>query len=127
MPIIHVENERPIQAPHGRRLVLALEDASIDVLHRCGGYGRCTSCRVEVLAGNAGPRTEREIDRLALEPELPPNTRLSCQVLVQGDLTLRVPLRLSTSNMPDAGPRPKDEITPPPKYPEPENTAPENA
>lgn len=118
MPTIHVEGEPPFETPSRRRLVLALEDAGIDILHRCGGYGRCATCRVEVLAGDAGPRTQREIDRLADEANLPPHTRLSCQVLVGGDLTLRVPLRLGISGLPDAGPRPKDEITPPPRYPE---------
>jgi len=111
---IHVEGETAFETPRGRRLVLAIEDAGIDILHRCGGYGRCTTCRVEVLAGDAGPRTQRELDRLADEADLPENTRLACQVQVRGDLTLRVPLRLSSSGMPDAGPRPKDEITPPP-------------
>lgn len=116
MPRIDVEGAPPFEAETGRRLVLAIEEAGIDILHRCGGYGRCLTCRVEVLAGNAGPRTQREIDRLADELDLPPETRLSCQVLVQDDLTLRVPMRLSTSGMPNVGPRPNDQITPPPRY-----------
>jgi ferredoxin len=117
MPVIHVEGEQPFEAPEGKRLVLAIEDAGIDILHRCGGYGRCTTCRVEIRSGEAGPRTEREVERLASE-RFPPTTRLSCQLLVQADLTLHVPLRLSTSGLKDAGPRPKDEITPPPRYPQ---------
>jgi len=116
MPIIHVEGSAPFEAPVGRRLVLALEDAGVDVLHRCGGYGRCTSCRVEVLAGDAGPRTQREVDRLGQEADLPVNTRLSCQLVVRGDLIVRVPMRLSTSQMPDAGPRPKEQVTPTPTF-----------
>lgn len=115
MPKIHVEGEAPFEAPAGRRLVLALEDAGVDVLHRCGGYGRCTTCRVEVLEGDAGPRTQREIERLATE-SFAPNTRLSCQVLVQGDLALRVPLRLGTSGLSSPGPRPQEGITPSPVY-----------
>jgi ferredoxin len=116
MPVIYVEGEQPFDAPHGKRLVLAIEDAGIDILHRCGGYGRCTTCRVEILSGEAGPRTLREIERLASET-VSPETRLSCQLLVQADLSLRVPLRLGSSGLTNAGPRPKDEITPPPIYP----------
>jgi ferredoxin len=116
MPTIHVEGEQPFEAPHRKRLVLAIEDAGIDILHRCGGYGRCTTCRVEIRSGEAGPRTLHEIERLAGET-FPAETRLSCQVLVQADLSLHVPLRLSSSGLTNAGPRPKDEITPPPRYP----------
>ena len=43
-----------IDAPEGKKLVLVLEDAGIDILHRCGGNARCTTCRVEVLAGDPG-------------------------------------------------------------------------
>jgi ferredoxin len=106
MPVIYVEGEQPFDAPHGKRLVLAIEDAGIDILHRCGGYGRCTTCRVEILSGEAGPRTLREIERLASET-VSPETRLSCQLLVH----------LGSSGLTNAGPRPKDEITPPPIYP----------
>jgi hypothetical protein len=38
--------------PDGKRLVLAIEqDAHVDVLHACGGNARCTTCRVEYIAG----------------------------------------------------------------------------
>jgi len=38
-----------------KRLVLAIEqDAKVDILHACGGNARCTTCRVEFIAGD-GP------------------------------------------------------------------------
>ena len=40
-----------IDAPEGKKLVLVIEDAGIDILHRCGGNARCTTCRVEMLEG----------------------------------------------------------------------------
>lgn len=95
-------------APEGKKLVLALEDAGIDILHRCGGNARCTTCRVEVLEGNTGEMGELERNRLAVEAELGPNVRLSCQIRVHDDLKVRVINQASVRGM-DAGPRPFDE------------------
>ena len=47
-----------IDAPQGKKLVLVLEDAGIDILHRCGGNARCTTCRVEILEGDPGEMGE---------------------------------------------------------------------
>ncbi len=106
MASIRVEGEGTIECADGRRLVLCIEDAGIDILHRCGGNARCTTCRVEVLDGNAGAMTERERERLAREHDLAPNVRLSCQIVPTGELTVRVINRLSESGLPDPGPRP---------------------
>lgn len=97
-----------IDAPEGKKLVLVLEDAGIDILHRCGGNARCTTCRVEVLAGDPGEMGELERDRLALEAELADNVRLSCQIRVQSDLKVQVINQASVRGM-DAGPRPFDQ------------------
>lgn len=95
-------------APEGKKLVLTLEDAGIDILHRCGGNARCTTCRVEVLEGDPGEMGELERNRLAVEAELAPNIRLSCQIRVKNDLKVRVINQVSVRGM-DAGPRPFDE------------------
>ncbi len=97
-----------IDAPQGKKLVLVLEDAGIDILHRCGGNARCTTCRVEVLEGEPGPMGELERNRLAMEAELADNVRLSCQIRVNSDLKVRVINQASVRGM-DAGPRPLDE------------------
>jgi len=97
-----------IDAPQGKKLVLVLEDAGIDILHRCGGNARCTTCRVEILEGDPGEMRELERNRLAMEAELADNVRLSCQIRVSGDLSVRVINQLSVRGM-DAGPRPFDE------------------
>jgi ferredoxin len=49
-----------ITAAEGRRLVLAIEDAGVDILHRCGGNARCATCRIEVLDGEPSPITDAE-------------------------------------------------------------------
>src|SRR5688500_15603750 len=111
MPKINAETATgpvDIDAPEGKKLVLAIEDAGIDILHRCGGNARCTTCRVEILEGNPGEMGELERNRLAVESELAPNVRLSCQIRVQNDLKVRVVNQASVRGM-DAGPRPFDD------------------
>ena len=95
-------------AEQGRKLVLAIEDAGIDILHRCGGNAKCTTCRVEVLAGDPGEIGDAERNRLAMETGLAENVRLSCQVRVVDDLKVRVINQSSVRGIP-AGPRPSDE------------------
>jgi ferredoxin len=95
------------EAGEGRKLVLALEDSGIDILHRCGGNAKCTTCRVEVLEGNAGEMGELERNRLAMETGLAENVRLSCQVRINDHLHVRVINTSSERGIP-AGPRPVD-------------------
>lgn len=97
-----------IEAPEGKKLVLVIEDAGIDILHRCGGNARCTTCRVEVIEGEPGAMGELEQNRLAMEAELAPNIRLSCQIRVHSDLKVGVVNQASVRGM-DPGPRPLDE------------------
>ena len=52
MPTVTVEGEKSFEVENGKKLVLAIEDAGIDILHRCGGNARCTTCRVQILAGD---------------------------------------------------------------------------
>jgi ferredoxin len=110
MPKINAETATgpvEIDAPAGKKLVLALEDGGVDILHRCGGNARCTTCRVQILEGEPGEMEELERNRLAVEAELAPNVRLSCQIRVQDDLKVRVINQVSIRRM-DAGPRPVD-------------------
>ena len=61
MPKIQAETATGLvetEAPEGKKLVLTLEDAGIDILHRCGGNARCTTCRVEILDGDPGEMGE---------------------------------------------------------------------
>jgi len=95
------------EAPEGKKLVLAIEDAGVDILHRCGGNARCTTCRVEILEGEPEAMGELEQNRLAVEAELAPNVRLSCQIHINADLKVRVINQVSVRGM-DAGPRPLD-------------------
>ncbi len=102
------EGTREIEAEAGRKLVLVLEDSGIDILHRCGGKAKCTTCRVEVSEGDPGEMQEAERNRLAAETGLAENVRLSCQVHVQGDLNVRVLNQASVRGL-DPGPRPTED------------------
>jgi ferredoxin len=107
MATVTVEGEGAFEVEDGKKLVLAIEDAGIDILHRCGGNARCTTCRVVVLAGEAPPMENAEQERLAREADLASNTRLSCQIRVESDLEVRVINRSQQVGTP-AGPRPLD-------------------
>src|SRR5437763_6241459 len=102
MPTISAEianGTQTFEAPAGKKLVLAIEDNGIDILHRCGGNARCTTCRVEVLEGDLGPMGDLESERLARETELAPNIRLSYQNRVAGNLKIKVINRASERGM----------------------------
>jgi ferredoxin len=99
---------KQFEAPQGKKLVLAIEDAGIDILHRCGGNARCTTCRVEILEGTPEEMHELERNRLAVEAELADNVRLSCQIHIDSDLKVRVINQASVRGI-DPGPRPLDE------------------
>src|SRR4051812_16623977 len=107
MPNVTVEGEKTFAVEPGTKLVLAIEDAGIDIMHRCGGNARCTTCRVEVLGGDVPPPEDLERTRLAREGELAPNIRLSCQIRVNSDLWVAVINRSSVKGI-DPGTRPLD-------------------
>ena len=115
MPKLTVENVGTFDVPQGKRLVLALEDeAKIDQLHACGGNARCTTCRVEFIAGEPDRMTQAE--KAVLAARGLSGVRLSCQIPCDHDMTVRVISRLAGSGRPDVGRRPDDQITPPPVW-----------
>jgi ferredoxin len=115
MPTLTVEGAGQYQVPEGKRLVLALvQDAGVDQLHACGGNARCTTCRVEFIEGEPATMTVAERDVLAARGLS--NVRLSCQILCDHDMTVRIISRLAGSGRKDAGHEPAAEITPPPVF-----------
>jgi ferredoxin len=115
MPKLTVESVGTFDVPENKRLVLALEqDAGIDQLHACGGRARCTTCRVEFIAGEPPRMTKAEIAALAAKGAT--GVRLSCQILCDHDMTVRAISRLAGSGRADAGPTPQPFIEPPPEY-----------
>jgi ferredoxin len=115
MPVLTIENGNSATVPAGKRLINAMtEDAQADCLHACGGNARCTTCRVEFISGEPTAMTVAERDILAARGVT--SGRLSCQILIQEDMTVRVMNAFSTSGRVDAGKKPADEIAPPPVW-----------
>lgn len=115
MPTITLDNGSTIDAPEGKRLVLALEDGGVDMLHRCGGYAKCTTCRVAFSSGEPDTMTVAERDRLA-DGGLYGQVRLSCQILCDHDMQIATINHLTGSEYDSAGSRPQDNITPEPQW-----------
>ena len=116
MPRIEVEGVGAVEVPQGKRLVLAIEeDAGLDILHRCGAYAKCTTCRVEFLEGEPETMTQAEANILG-EKNLVGQVRLSCQILADRDMKVRVPMTVTSTGLDGPGKAPEPSITPPPEW-----------
>lgn len=113
MPFITIDGQS-YDIENGKRLILAIEDSGIDILHRCGGFARCTTCRVKFIEGEPAPMTQAEFDRLSNGQELLGQVRLSCQILCDHDMSIEPLVRLANAEVDSAGPRPENTITPSP-------------
>jgi ferredoxin len=101
-----------IDAPDNQRLILALVDSGVDILHRCGGNAKCTTCRVQIVEGEPSLMTEAEHEKLT-ERGLLGQYRLACQILCDHDMAVRPIMSLRSEGLDDRGSRPEDQITPP--------------
>ena len=86
MPRLTVEG-RTVDVTEGQRLVLAIESQGIPIGHRCGGFARCTTCRVEFQAGEPDTMTKAEYAILSTR-ELLGQVRLSCQIVCDHDMSV---------------------------------------
>ena len=73
----------PLDVPVGTTVLAAIHAAGHAWWHACGAKGRCTTCRVRVLADCLTPPTEAEL-RYRAAGRLGPQERLACQARVQG-------------------------------------------
>ena len=81
VPELEVDGVGTFDVEEGKRLVLAIEeDAGVDIMHACGSYAKCTTCRVEFLEGEPEDMTEAEmmildmrqlLEEARLLPDLP--------------------------------------------------------
>ncbi len=98
---IEVEGFDPFEAPAGKKLVKAIEDAGIDISHRCGGEARCTTCRVKFSSDEPamGDKERESLDEDGVLGEF----RLSCQIRIDRDMKVQVLKRASEAGW-DPGP-----------------------
>src|SRR5581483_5693531 len=91
MPCIaYVIEEQTAEVESGETILQASLRAAIPHAHACGGNGRCSTCRVQIVEGLdfCCPRNDREQElaaRLCFSPEI----RLACQTTLSGDVKLR--------------------------------------
>lgn len=73
-------------------LLHCLLESGLDWMHSCGGKGRCTTCKVQVQMGmeHITPVSPAEM-RYRKQGALLETERLSCQVRIRGDVSIRVP------------------------------------
>jgi ferredoxin len=113
MPQLTVEGLGTFEVPAGKRLVAALkEEAATDQLHACGGKARCTTCRVEFIGGEPEKMTQAEKDILAARGLT--GVRLSCQILCDQDMSVRLVSRFEGSGRKDCGSPVAAELEPTP-------------
>lgn len=79
---------REAVAPVGSTILEASRAAGVPHASACGGRGRCSTCRVQLLGGTealppAGPEERRVLDRI----KAPPNVRLACQLRPETDVS----------------------------------------
>ena len=118
MPKVEVEGVGSFYVPGGKRLVLAIEeDAGVDILHRCGAYAKCTTCRIEYLEGEPERMTRAELEVLRSR-DLLGQVRLSCQAVCDHDVKVRPLLTVTSTGLDGPGNKPEPEITPPPEWTE---------
>jgi ferredoxin len=116
MPRLEVEGVGAFDVEAGKRLVLAIEeDAGVDIMHACGSYARCATCRVEFLEGEPEDMTEAEKMFLRMR-DLLEKARLSCQIYCEEDMKVRPLMTVRSTGARDPGHPPEREITPPPVW-----------
>jgi ferredoxin len=117
MPKLTVDGVGTFEIAEGKRLVKALvEDAGTDQLHACGGFSRCTTCRVKFVEGEPDKMTQAEKDTLAAREISESGVRLSCQVRCEHDMTVELISRLEGSGRKDQGSPVDDDVQPDPVW-----------
>lgn len=79
-----------VQAPQGATLLEIGRYGGIFLAAVCGGRGRCTTCRCQIVKGHETLPPPERAERSALERlGLPAGIRLACQVKPEAPLTVR--------------------------------------
>lgn len=115
MPTVTIPGAGSQAVAEGTRLVLAVKECGVDIGHRCGGYARCTTCRVRVINGEPTAMTRAEHDKLD-ERGLLGEVRLACQIVVESDVTVEPLMVVSAMGWTDPGPPPEETVTPEPEW-----------
>ncbi len=93
MKKISLPDQREIDCETNSPVSSGLLSLQLDLPMACGGSGLCATCHVFVEEGseNLSPIEEREQRALNNLTNRKPNSRLSCQARVLGDVTVKIP------------------------------------
>ncbi len=111
MPTITVDGKSG-EFSADKRLVLAIKELGVNIGHRCGGNGKCTTCRVEITSGEPDTMTRAEYDKM-VEKGFFGEARLSCQMTCSQDMEMTAVMTLENMEAwTDTGGMPADEVKP---------------
>ena len=91
MPKLTFADEKcDLQFLEAQSILEISKENKLEHLHVCGGLGKCSTCRVQILDGlqNCSERSEKELV-IADKLDFPDDVRLACQTLLSGDATVR--------------------------------------
>jgi adenylate cyclase len=91
MPLIYyLPDKKTIETGDGETLLQAALRAKIPHTNVCGGFARCSTCRVSVIEGqeHCSPRTPEE-QAIADMLHFPATVRLACQTVPRGTVKVR--------------------------------------
>jgi ferredoxin len=114
--------EKEFEVEKGTKLLKALIDHGVDLVHTCGGNAKCTTCRVNIDVGTPTKETQAQKDLFAkkVKQGLPqfgaPRMFLSCQILVENDMMVSPSERFNHVIHDSVGKDTGDEITPDPVW-----------
>ena len=92
MVTIHFLNRPSIQVEPGTQLMKALLENGVPVASSCGGDGVCRKCVLKIVDGGENLPAPDELEAHLIERDsLSKNQRVSCQVVVNGDITVDAP------------------------------------
>ncbi len=113
---------KEINVEAGTKLLKALINNEADIVHSCGGNAKCTTCRVTIHKGVPTKKTQAQHDLLEKlinsgRSEFDhPAVFLSCQVIVENDMTVSVSETFNRVIHDSPGKDTSDDVTPDPVW-----------
>jgi len=116
------EVQKEITVEKGTKLLKALIDHETEIVHTCGGNAKCTTCRVTIHKGVPTKKTQAQqelLEKLIKFGQTQfdhPAVFLSCQVLVEDDMTVSASETFNRVIHDSPGKDTEDKITPNPVW-----------
>lgn len=84
---------RTVEVEDGTSILHAMMENAIQLQHNCGGVCACSTCHVIIKSGmeHLPEMTDEEEEQLDEAVGLTLNSRLGCQCIIHGDITIEIP------------------------------------